>query len=94
MCWPPAFTPRFATGQQTDSYRAVDRRKNKISSAVDIFFSSCFKCQVMEYICMYVIFRSIITYSSRAYLNIDERNDDGTIPREERLAFKKNEGGL
>jgi hypothetical protein len=96
VCWPPAFTPRFATGQQTDSNRAVDIGRErerqdgkKKYHLLWIFFSQVVSSAKSWNIYIYVIFRFIITYSSRAYLNIDERNDDGTIPREERLAFKK-----
>lgn len=87
--WPPAFTPIFATGQQTDSYRAVDigrerergKTEKKKYHLLWIFFSQVVSSAKSWNIYIYVIFRSIITYSSRPYLNIDERNDDGTIPR-------------
>jgi hypothetical protein len=79
---------RTAIGPLISDEKERGKTKKKISSAVDIFFLKLF--QVPSHgIYIYVIFRSIITYSSRAYLNIDERNDDGTIPREERLASKK-----
>lgn len=41
---------RTAIGPLISDEKERGKTKKKISSAVDIFFSSCFKCQVMEYI--------------------------------------------
>lgn len=79
---------RTAIGPLISDERERGKTEKKNIICCGYFFLKLF--QVPSHgIYIYVIFRSIITYSSRAYLNIDERNDDGTIPREERLAFKK-----
>lgn len=80
---------RTAIGPLISDERERGKTEKKNIICCGYFFSQVVSSAKSWNIYIYVIFRSIVTYSSRAYLNIDERNDDGTIPREERLAFKK-----